>query len=91
MCFSTSARLWARGWLGGRGLPAPVSVKTSAQSSHQWPAGSQAGKPYGQRPQAETVMSMMKRNLGDAMRAKSKGARQQEQLLRVLTHDLMIL
>ena len=26
----------------------------------------QSGKPYGQRAQAETVMSMLKRNLGDA-------------------------
>src|SRR5690606_4463188 len=45
-------------------------------------AGSQAGKPYGQRAQAETVMSMLKRNLGDALRSRSEGARQREMILR---------
>jgi hypothetical protein len=54
-------------------------------------AGSQAGKPYGQRAQAETANSMIKRNLGDSLRARSDGARSLEQLLRVLTHDLMIM
>lgn len=53
--------------------------------------GSQSGKPYGQRAQAETVVSMVKRNLGDAMRAKSSEARENEQLLRVITHNVMIL
>ena len=54
-------------------------------------AGSQAGRPYGQRAQAETVNSMLKRNLGDALRARSCEARCNEQLLRVITHDLMLL
>lgn len=38
-------------------------------------AGSQKGKAYGQRAQAETVMSMLKRNLGDALRARSPRVR----------------
>jgi len=52
--------------------------------------GSQKGRPYGQRAQVETVNSMLKRNLGDSLRAKSSAARGLEQLLRVLTHNLMI-
>lgn len=53
-------------------------------------AGSQAGKPYGRRAQVETVMSMLKRNLGDALRARSPRGRKHEMLLRVVTHDVML-
>jgi len=53
--------------------------------------GSQRGKPYGQRAQAETVNSMLKRNQGDALRARSPKARRNEQLLRVLTHNIALL
>lgn len=53
--------------------------------------GSQRGKKYGQRAQAETVNSMLKRNFGDALRARSPKARQEEQLLRVLTHNIALL
>ncbi len=53
--------------------------------------GSQKNKPYGQRAQAETVMSMMKRNLDDSLRAMSRRARRHELPLRSITHDLMIL
>jgi IS5 family transposase len=53
--------------------------------------GSQRGKPYGQRAQAETVNSMLKRNMGDALRARSPRARRNEQMLRVLTHNIALL
>jgi hypothetical protein len=53
-------------------------------------AGSQKGKPYGQRAQVETVMSMLKRNLGDSLRARSPRARKHEMLLRVVTHNVML-
>jgi len=53
--------------------------------------GSQKGKTYGQRAQAETVNSMLKRNLGDALRARSPRGRRNEQLLRVLTHNIALL
>ena len=53
-------------------------------------AGSQKGRPYGQRAQAETVASMMKRNLGDALRSRSARARRHELLLRGITHDVML-
>lgn len=53
--------------------------------------GSQKGKTYGQRAQAETVNSMLKRNLGDALRSRSPKARHAEQLLRILTHNIALL
>lgn len=53
-------------------------------------AGTQKGRAYGQRAQAETVASMMKRNLGDSLRARSARARRHELLLRSITHDVML-
>jgi len=53
--------------------------------------GSQAGRPYGQRSQVETVMSMLKRNLGDSLRARSTHGRKMELMLKVITHNLMII
>jgi len=46
---------------------------------------------YGQRWQVETVSSMIKRNLGSALRAQTARRRTRELLLRVVTHNLMIL
>ena len=46
---------------------------------------------YGQRWQAESVFSRMKRRLGDALSARSVETQRQECVLRVLTHNLMIL
>jgi hypothetical protein len=57
---------------------------------HRQLAGSQAGRPYGQRAQAETVASMLKRNLGDALRARTPRGRRHELLLKVITHNVMI-
>jgi hypothetical protein len=48
-------------------------------------------KYYGQRWQVETVNSMIKRNLGSALRARTARRRAMELLLRVITHNLMIL
>jgi IS5 family transposase len=53
-------------------------------------SGSQAHRPYGRRAQVETVMSMLKRNLGDALRCRTPRARQREMLFRVLVHNIMI-
>ena len=46
---------------------------------------------YGQRWQAESVISRLKRRLGSALRARSDAARERESELRVFTHNLMIL
>lgn len=46
---------------------------------------------YTHRWQAETVVSMIKRNLGDELRGKTAHSRRRDMLLKVLTHDLMII
>lgn len=46
---------------------------------------------YGQRWQVETVNSMIKRNLGSALRATTAKGRSMELLLRVVTHNIMII
>ena len=46
---------------------------------------------YGQRWQIETVFSMIKRNLGAALRARSYHRQTREVRLRLLTHNIMIL
>ena len=46
---------------------------------------------YGQRWQSETVNSMIKRNLDSALRARTTAHRRHELLLRVLTHNIMLL
>jgi len=54
-------------------------------------AGGPDKKHYGQRWQAETVNSMIKRNLGSACRAKTATGRRKDMLLRAVTHNVMIL
>jgi hypothetical protein len=46
---------------------------------------------YGQRWQSETVNSMIKRNLDSALRARTAPRRRNELLLRVVTHNVMLL
>jgi hypothetical protein len=46
---------------------------------------------YNRRYQAETVNSMMKRNLGSALGGKTAASRRRDMLLKALTHDLMVL
>ena len=46
---------------------------------------------YGQRWQVETVNSMIKRNLGSALRATTARRRSRELLLRCITHNIMVL
>ena len=46
---------------------------------------------YTSRWQVETVNSMMKRNLGSALGGKTARRRERDMLLKVLTHDLMVL
>ena len=48
-------------------------------------------KKYGQRWQVETVASMLKRNLGSALRARLYRTQGREITLRVLAHNIMIL
>ena len=46
---------------------------------------------YTQRWQVETAISMLKRNLGSALRGRTAHSRRRDLALKVLTHDLMIL
>ena len=46
---------------------------------------------YRQRSQVETVMSMIKRNLGAALSARTHWSRNREMLLKALTHNIAIL
>jgi hypothetical protein len=48
-------------------------------------------KCFGQRWQAETVNSMIKRNMGSACRARSPTGRKKDMLVRAVTHNVMIL
>jgi hypothetical protein len=48
-------------------------------------------KTYGQRWQAETVMSMIKRNQGEALRSRTYWAQNREMMLKVLTHNIGII
>ena len=46
---------------------------------------------YGQRWQVETVMSMIKRRLGPAVAGRSDASRARDSMLKVITHNLMLL
>ena len=46
---------------------------------------------YRHRPQSETVHSMIKRNQGSALRSRTPERREKEMMLRVLTHNIMLL
>ena len=48
-------------------------------------------KIYGQRWQVETVFSMIKRNLGSALRGRSYWSQCRDMILLVLTHNAMII
>jgi transposase len=48
-------------------------------------------KHYSQRAQSETAHSMIKRNLGSALRARKPEMQKKEMMLRVLTHNIMLL
>jgi hypothetical protein len=79
-------------------IPAGIGRRTD-----KWPTGrwrrhmAKRGKRkadkkiYGQRAQSETVHSMMKRNRGSALRARTPEMREKEMMLRVLTHNIMLL
>lgn len=55
------------------------------------PEGSRYKRVFGQRWQAESAFSRHKRRLGSSLSNRSDKSRERECLLRVLTHDLMLL
>jgi hypothetical protein len=66
--------------------PQTVRSKYRSQLHRRFPK-----KAYGQRWQIETAFSMLKRNLGSALRNRRPFALNREVMLRVITHNLMIL
>lgn len=74
----------------GRPTSKPPSTRHRKNMYHRFKRKADK-KHYGQRWQVETVNSMIKRNLGSALRAKTAKRRSMELLLRVITHNIMIL
>jgi len=74
----------------GRPKQKPPTDPMRRNMHHRFARGADK-KLYGQRWQSETVNSMIKRNLGSALRARTAIRRKHEMLLRVLTHNIMVL
>jgi hypothetical protein len=68
------------------GRPNPVKGRYRKELRQRFPK-----KTYAQRWQIETVFSMIKRNLGSALTARRPFAINREVLLKVITHNLMII
>lgn len=71
--------------------PPPLPDQPLRRRMHQRLRRAAERSLYGQRWQSETVNSMIKRNLGSALRARTTVHRRHELLLRVLTHNIMLL
>lgn len=73
-------------------MPARTGRQTSKPPTGKYRAMMRQELPpvYGQRWQVETVNSMIKRNLGSELSAKSYWSQCREMTLKVLTHDIMI-
>ena len=80
---------WIQATAGRPGRRLPTSRYRRLMKRHL--TGSQAGRLDGQRSPVEATHSMMKRNLGEALRARRQERRRLEQFLRVITHNVMIL
>jgi hypothetical protein len=68
------------------GKPRPVAGYYRRLMKQRFPK-----KTYGQRWQIETVFSMLKQNMGSALRARNYHSQNREICLRVLTYNLAIL
>ncbi len=68
------------------GQPRPINGEHRRRMKQRFPK-----KTYGQRWQIETVFSMLKRNLGSALRARQYHSQTREIRARILTHNLAIL
>jgi hypothetical protein len=68
------------------GRPGPIRTRYRLQLYRSFPR-----KTYGQRWQVEAAFSMLKRHLGSALRSRRPFALNREVLLKVITHNLMIL
>lgn len=71
------------------GRPGAPTDPFRAEMKRLWDT-TEVREAYGQRWQAETVNSMMKRNYGSALRAKTAERREREMLLKAMTHNIAI-
>jgi len=74
-------------------IPPKIGRRTSKLPSGKWRKvmATRFNKVlYGQRWQVETVNSMLKRNLGSFLRARTYWAQCREMMLRIFTHNIMI-
>jgi transposase len=75
----------------GRKWPKTTYRRQMVKRFRKKPKGSRYKRVYGQRWQVESAFSRHKRRLGSALGGRSEASREREGLLRVLTHDLMLL
>jgi len=92
---SESAHVYARDQCGARTIiPATRGRPTDKRLKGRWRNQMKTRfnkQKYGQRWQVETVNSMIKRMLGSALRARTYWSQSREIVLRILTHNVMIL
>lgn len=75
----------------GRKWPKTRYRRQMVRRSRRKPRRSRHRRVYGQRWQIESGFSRSKRLLGSALRARKRVTQEKEILLRVLTHNLMLL
>jgi transposase len=78
-------------WRGSRKWPQTRYRRQMVRRFRPKPRGSRHKRVYGQRWQAESGFSRSKRLLGSALRATKWTNQKKEILLRVITHNLMLL
>lgn len=90
---SEKSHVFARGKNIRTIIPPKIGRQTTKLPSGKWRkimATRFNEKLYGQRWQVETVNSMIKRNLGSALRARTFWSQCREMMLRLFTHNIMI-
>lgn len=75
----------------GRKWPKTKYRRQMVKRFREKPRGSRHRRVYGQRWQAESGFSRHKRLLGSALRSRAWASQKKEVLLRVITHNLMLL
>jgi hypothetical protein len=92
---SEAAHVFAREQYGIRTIiPATRGRRTKKRLQGRWRHQMKTRfnqRKYGQRWQVETVNSMIKRTMGSALRARNYWSQSREIVLRILTHNIMIL
>jgi len=81
----------ALNWRGSRRWPRTKYRRQMVRRFRRKPAGSRHKRVYGQRWQVESVFSRMKRRLGASVAATNWSNQQTEILLKVFTHNVMLL